>query len=169
MEKKTKILLIVIAVVVIGIALFMPYTKAEEQPIKLSSFECSDVSENQENDTKLNKLSCKQYQDLTSSEEESVILIARPTCGYCTKYIPVLEEIVESFGVVINYFNTDALSDEEISDFYESSELFQSNKFGTPTLLITKNSEIIEYNIGYMDKESTISWLKEGNIINEQE
>ena len=165
MDKKTKTILMVVAAVVIIIALFIPYTEKEAEPIKLTEFSCSEVSENQENDTKLNKISCSKYQEITKSDEKSVVLIARPSCGYCTKYIPVLEEIVEENGITINYFDTDALSQEEVQSFYESSSLFKSDKFGTPTLLITKNSEIIEYNIGYMDKEATVSWLKENKII----
>lgn len=169
MNKKTKTILMVVAVIVIIVALFIPYTKSKPEPLKLTSFSCSDVSENQENDTKLNKISCKQYQDLTSSEEKSLILIARPTCGYCVKFVPVLEEVVEEYGLTINYFNTDALSEEEVSAFYSSSTLFNSNEFGTPSLIITKNNTIVEYNIGYMDKNATVEWLKENKIIANEE
>jgi len=168
MDKKTKTILMVIAIIVIIIALFIPYTEGEPEPIKLTKFSCSDASENQENDTALTKLSCQQYQDLTTSDEESIILIARPTCGYCVKYIPVLEEIVGEYGITINYFNTDALSKEEVSDFYSSSSLFEDKKFGTPTLIVVKNSEIVEYNIGYMEKEETIEWLKGLSLISDE-
>lgn len=167
MDKKTKTILIVLAVVVVIIALFIPYTEKEKEAQKLKAFACSDVSENQENDTKLNKISCSKYQEITQGEEKSLILIARPTCGFCTKFIPVLEEIVEEYGIAVNYFDTDALSDEEVTSFYTSADLFQSKQFGTPTLMITKNSKIIEYRIGYMEKDVAISWLKDVGIINE--
>lgn len=168
MDKKTKTILIVAAAIVIIVALFIPYGKKEAEPIKLTAFSCSDASENQENDTNLNKISCNQYQDLTKANEENLILIARPTCGYCTKFIPILEEIIEEYGITVNYFNTDALSETEVSDFYSSSSLFKSDKFGTPTLLLTKNSKIIKYNIGYMEKEATINWLKDAKIITDE-
>ena len=168
MDKKLKTILMVVAAIVVIVALFIPYTEKEPEPIKLTSFSCSEISENQENDTNLNKISCQQYQDLTQDDSKNVILIARPTCGYCTKYIPVLEEVVEEYGITINYFDTDALSESEVSGFYSSSTLFQSKQFGTPTLIITKDNQIIEYNIGYMDKDSTIKWLKENEIINDE-
>ena len=110
MDKKTKTILMVAAAIVIIVALFIPYTEGEPEPIKLTEFSCSDVSENQENDTKLNKISCRGYQEITKSEDKSIVLIARPTCGHCVNFIPVLEEIVEEYGITVNYFNTDALS-----------------------------------------------------------
>lgn len=167
MDKKLKTILMVVAAVVVIVALFIPYTEKEPEPIKLTSFSCSEASENQENDTNLNKISCQQYQDLTQDDKESLILIARPTCGACTSFIPVLEEVVDEYGITVNYFNTDALSEEEISAFYNSSTLYKSNSFGTPTLLIVKGNNILNYKIGAMNKENTIKWLKKVNVINE--
>jgi len=167
MDKKTKIILGVVTAIVIIIALFIPYTEKEPEPIKLTEFSCSETSENQENDTKLNKISCSQYQELTKSEEENLILIARPTCSVCVKFTPILEEIIEEYGITVNYFDTDVLSKDEVMEFYNSSTLFQSDDFGTPTLIITNNNEIIKYSIGYKTKENAVKWLKDNGVISE--
>jgi len=164
MDKKAKIFLIVAAVIVIIVALFLPNNTVKEN-YKLETFTCSDVSENQENDSNLTKISCSQYIEKIEAEENNLILIARPTCSACTAYIPILEEIVEEYDITINYFNTDALSKTELSDFYESSDLYKSNNFGTPTLLITNNKEILDFSIGYKDKDVAVKWLKETGII----
>jgi len=168
MDKKTKIILGVVTAIVIIIALFIPYTEKEPEPIKLTEFSCSETSENQENDTKLNKISCSQYQELTKSEEENLILIARPTCSVCVKFTPILEEIIEEYGITVNYFDTDVLSKDEVMEFYNSSTLFQSDDFGTPTLITVSDGYIRRYKIGYMDKKATISWLKKAKVINDQ-
>lgn len=168
MDKKTKTILMVAAAIVIIVALFIPYTEGEPEPIKLTEFSCSDVSENQENDTKLNKISCKDYQELTKSEDKSIVLIARPTCPHCVNFIPILEEIVEEYGITINYFNTDALSKEEVTAFYTSSELFSSENFGTPTLLIVKDGNILRYRSGFAEKDVAVKWLKKVDMINEK-
>ena len=41
MNKKTKTILMVVAVLVIIVALFIPYTKGETEPIELKEFTCS--------------------------------------------------------------------------------------------------------------------------------
>ena len=134
MSKKTKTILMIVAVVVIIVALFIPYTKGEQEPIKLNSFSCSENVSNDEYETILNKTSCGEYQDLIKSSEESIVLIARPTCGACTYFTPILEKIVEEYDITINYFNTDSLTKEDINSFYSSSTLFESSEFGTSAI-----------------------------------
>ena len=164
MDKKAKGILIAVASIVIIVALFMPNSFKNEGQ-KLETFACSDVSENQENDTKLTKISCKSYIEKIQEKTDNVILIARPTCGYCAQFIPILEEIVEEYGITINYFNTDALSKTEVSDFYSSSELYKNKKFGTPAMIITNDKKIVKSSIGYKDKDAAVDWLKEAGII----
>lgn len=171
MDKKAKTILMVIASIVIIVALFIPYGENKNQKQEaqvLKEFSCSDVSENQENDTKLNKISCQQYQDITKSKDNNLILIARPTCSYCLKFIPILEEIIEEYGINVNYFNTDALSEAEVSNFYNSAELFKSREFGTPSMIITNNGKIVKYSIGYKEKDEAVKWLKDSKIIDSE-
>ena len=136
---------------------------------KINYISCSETASSDEYETKLNKTSCEEYQDLIKSDEKSLVLIARPTCGACTYFTPILEEIIKEYNLTINYFNTDVLTKEESSAFYNSSTLFQSSEFGTPTLLVVKNSKIIEYHIGYMEKDVTIKWLKEAGFIQDEQ
>lgn len=163
MNKKSIIILIVVAAVVFIVALFIPSVNSEGQVIK--TLTCSDVSENQENTTNLTKVSCSTYNELISEKEDNLILIARPTCSYCTKFIPILEEIVEEYGITVNYFDTDALSTDEVNEFYQSATLFTSNQFGTPTLIVTNDQQIVEYSIGYKEKDAAVEWLEKVGII----
>lgn len=162
MDKKTKIILIAAVVIVVIVALFMPNNNIG---YPLETFTCSDVSENQENDTKLTKISCNEYIEKIQEEKNNVIVIARPTCGACTQFIPILEEIVEEYDITINYFNTDALSKTELNDFYQSSDLYKSSSFGTPTMIITNGKKITRASIGYKEKKVAIKWLKKAGII----
>ncbi|MBQ7141069.1 MAG: thioredoxin family protein [Bacilli bacterium] len=147
-EKKSTgmTILIITAITILIIALFYPYNS-------------------EPNVDKLNKISYDQYQTLLSEAKDNLILIARPTCGFCVKFIPILEEIVDEYGIVINYFDTDTLSTSESKQFYESDSLYSSKEFGTPTLIITNNSEITKYSIGYKEKAEAVNWLKENGII----
>ena len=164
MDKKAKRILIAAAVIVVLVALFLPNT-SEKQGYKLETIACSDASGNQENDSKLPKISCNEYNEKIQEEKDNLILIARPTCGACTQFIPILEEIVEEYDITINYFDTDALSKSEISEFYGSSDLYKSSTFGTPTMLVVNNKEIVEYAIGYKEKAAAVKWLKKVGII----
>lgn len=164
MKNKTMGILIAAAVIVAIVALFIPYEEKSKEE-EITTFACSDTSENQENDTKLNKISCKTYHEKIKEEKDNLILIARPTCSYCQKFIPILEEIIDEYKIEVNYFNTDALSEDEVKSFYESAPLFKSNNFGTPALIVTNNQKIIKSSIGYKEKDDAVKWLKSVGII----
>ena len=165
----TVTVLVLGAIILFLVALFIPSKNNKTtDKMELTALKCENETDNITNEnSKLNKVSCNGYQSLVKEEKDNIILIARPTCSYCVKYTPILEEIVDEYGITINYFDTDTLSEDETKQFYKSSSLYSSNDFGTPTLIISNNNEIKEYSIGYMEKESTINWLKENGIIAE--
>lgn len=169
--KSTAITILILgAIIIFLVALFIPGNKDKElkEDMKLTALKCDNDTDNiDSSDSKLNKISCNGYQKLVEEEKDNLILIARPTCSFCVKFIPILEEIVDEYGITINYFDTDSLSNNENSQFYKSSSLYKSDDFGTPTLIITNNNEIKKYSIGYKEKSAAIKWLKENGIITE--
>lgn len=164
MNKNTKTILIAVAIVVVLVALFLP-NNSVKHGYELKTLTCSDVSENQENDTKFNKISCNDYNEKIQEKKDNLILIARPTCSVCVQFSPILEEIAEEYDITVNYFDTDALSKTELNEFYNSSALYQLSTFGTPTMIVTNNKEVVEYSIGYKEKSQAIKWLKKVGVI----
>ncbi len=164
MSKKSKGILIFVVLIVVIIALFIPSAN-DDKGQEVKTLTCSDTSENQENTTKLNKISCKTYNEKISEKKDNLILIARPTCSYCQQFIPILEEIIDEYKITINYFDTDALSQDEVSEFYKSASLFSSSNFGTPAMIVTNDKKIVKSSIGYMEKEATVEWLKDAGLI----
>ena len=49
------------------------------------------------------KLSMSEYLELIKSNNKSIILVARPTCGYCEKFSPILKEAADAMKLTINY------------------------------------------------------------------
>lgn len=132
----------------------------------LNMLNCENQFDNiQTNNTKLNMVSCNGYKGLVNKTNNNIILISRPTCSFCNKYIPIIEEIVKEYNISINYFNIDTLTENEIMQFYNSNPLFLSESFGTPTLIITNNNKMKAYFIAYRQKYEVINWLNENGII----
>lgn len=167
-----QVILFVIVGLVIIIALLIPYTtdnknNSDSVSLTVRTLTCDDDNTESSHETTLNKISCQQYNDIINGEDTKLVLYARPSCGYCNQYIPILEEIVSEYGIEINYFDTDILSESEITEFYSSSNLMSGNEFGTPTLVTIKSGKITAYSVGYKEKDSTIEWLTEKGIITE--
>ena len=165
MNNKTKGILLAVAALVIVVALFIPYEAKEPEPQKITAFSCSETPKESQSESTLPKVSCSQYHEKIAEKQDNLILIARPTCSFCQQFVPVLEEIVNEYGIVVNYFDTDTLNEDESKAFNQSADLFGSKDFGTPTLIITNDQKIVKYHIGYMEKDDTVNWLKDAGII----
>ena len=108
-----------------------------------------------------NEITIDEYLSLIKENSKNVILIARPTCGYCEKFTPILKKASEDMNVKINYIDTDKLTQETWESFNASFDIF-SGEWGTPLVIITENSSIIAKNEGYTDL-STIKKLFKDN------
>ena len=170
-KKNTQIILFVVVGLVIVIALLIPYTTNNKnnktEAVTVNTLTCDDDNPESEHDTTLNTITCSEYNDIINGDTKNVVLYARPTCSYCNKFVPVLEEIVEEYGIELNYFDIDTLSQDELKEFYSSSSLMTSSDFGTPALVIIKNGKIVDSSIGYTEKDTTVDWLEEKGIISE--
>lgn len=101
-----------------------------------------------------NEVTLSEYLDLVKSSEKSIILVARPTCGYCQKFTPILKQAMEDMNLTINYIDTDKFSQDDWTPFTESLDYLKSEQWGTPLTLIVQNGEAIAENNGYVELDT---------------
>ena len=101
-----------------------------------------------------NEVTLSEYLDLVKSSEKSIILVARPTCGYCQKFTPILKQAMEDMNLTINYIDTDKFSEDDWTPFTESLDYLKSEQWGTPLTLIVQNGEAIAENNGYVELDT---------------
>ena len=165
MKKTKQLILYIIIVLVIGFASYSISFYIKNTSTKISTITCDNDNPNSKDNTSLNVINCNEYNNIIKSKKKKLVLYARPTCDYCKKFIPILEDIANEYNIEVNYFDIDTLSVDEASKFYKSSKLLNINKFGTPTLAIIKNGKIKHYSIGYISKDELLKWLKVTNVI----
>ncbi|GEM_PF-1861953 len=107
-------------------------------------------------------ISLNEYLDLIKEPEKNIILVARPTCGFCEQFTPVLKQAKEDMGLTIHYVNTDDFSKEDWTTFNSSLSYLNSTEWGTPLVMIVQNGEAIAENQGYVEL-STIKEFFESN------
>ena len=112
----------------------------------------------------LNEINVDTYLDYYKDSEETLILVARPTCGYCQVAEPIIKKIVNDYKATIYYLNTDNFEGEDTAKFTSSDEKFSSG-FGTPMLLVVGNGKIIDMVDGLTDTAHYIDFLKNNNFI----
>ncbi len=101
-----------------------------------------------------NEVSLDEYLELVKGSDKSIILVARPTCGYCEQFAPVLKEAMEDMNLTINYIDTDKLSEDDWDTFSNSLTYLKEEEWGTPTVLIVQNGESLDVSSGATDLDT---------------
>lgn len=120
----------------------------------------------------INYLTFDTYKETIKSSTPEVIVIGQKSCGYCMMVKPVLLSLSDKYNVNINYMNMTDLNDLEnkeqvIEEFNNSLTYLKEEEWGTPLMLIVKNSEVIANYNGYGSEEAYVMFLKENGIIGE--
>lgn len=165
--KLIKMILVVLLVIIICLICFFassskskPYSKSstttesseeDNSVLEQATKEAGKVSD--EERTAPKEITISEYMDLYQSEEDSLVLISRPTCQYCKIATPIIENIIYEDNVEIHYLNADNLSDDDTATLVSSDEYFQEG-YGTPLLLVVGNSSIKDKVEGLVTKES---------------
>jgi len=107
-----------------------------------------------------NEVTIDEYLSLIKEDKQNIILVARPTCGYCEKFTPILKKAKDDMKLTINYVNTDNFTTEDWEKFESSLDYYSNNEWGTPLVLITKNGEVVADNGGYVELDAIKSFFK---------
>lgn len=95
----------------------------------------------------LKSITIAEYSDIMSDKTNNIIMIGRPTCGYCVKIIPLLEQIQYEREIVIHYLDVDKLDSNGWKILRASYKPFE--ELATPYIIITSGNKVIDESIGY--------------------
>ncbi len=140
------------------------YSGSSEPTVKTNNETATEIPT--EEQSELNNIDIDKYLSLKEGSEKAIIYIARPTCYYCSQQEPIMKNIVYTYGITVNYLNTDKLTDEGQEKLIKSDDYF-SEGYGTPLTLIVQNNEIVAKKEGLTSKDDLISFFKEHGFINE--
>ena len=93
-----------------------------------------------------------------------IVVIERTGCGYCQKYMPLVEEVAKEKKIAINYLNTDNMSQEEVNKLSTTNKYLKRNDWGTPTTLFMLGDRIVDSIGGYVEKDSIEKFL-DGRVV----
>lgn len=147
--------IVLLVALVIGVAVgvsHMDKTKSNNKTITTES--SSDYSQTALEQAGFNKVSIDEYLNLIKSSDKQIILIARPTCGYCEKFTPILKQAMEDMNLTINYVNTDNFSSDDWTKFQSSFDYLASDEWGTPLTLVVQDGKIVDKSNGYVELDA---------------
>jgi len=104
------------------------------------------------------------YLSYYAGSEAKIILLARPTCHYCTIAEPILHKLVKDYNLEINYLNPDNFTEEDQTNFVKSDAEFNAG-YGTPFLFIVRDNQIVDKVDGLTDTAHYIYFFQVNGYI----
>lgn len=155
---QSAVIVILSLIIVFGIAFVVPELK-----------NCGSCIEKVE----LTNITMKEYREVLSSDEVSLIYLASPTCGYCAQQEPIMKDLIREYGFEVNYLNTSTITQKEADEVYTLYGSMQEGRYPetkglrTPTILIVQNGKLLDMNLGNIELEELVSLLQNYTDIGE--
>ena len=105
-----------------------------------------------------------EYEKMVNNGDAFIVIIERTGCGYCQKYMPLVEEVANEKKIALNYINTDNLSEEEFNKLSTTNKYLKRNEWGTPTTLFMLGDRIVDSIGGYVEKDSIEAFI-DGRVV----
>jgi predicted bacteriocin transport accessory protein len=99
---------------------------------------------------------------IKDTNSKNYIYVGKTGCSYCEKIEPILKDLGKELNITFNYLDIHSLSTDEYNEFLKSDDVFAGD-WGTPTLLITENGQVIDSHVGYADNATIKSFLQGEN------
>lgn len=100
------------------------------------------------------------YKELLTSNSFELIYVGQEGCSACAKFEPVLKQIQTTYSFNISYLDYQTLSASEKEEFSMTASVF-SGQWGTPTLLVIMNGEIVSTKVGYVEYDELNGFILE--------
>ncbi|QXL49499.1 hypothetical protein [Ligilactobacillus salivarius] len=104
---------------------------------------------------KLKEISIHQFKDLLNNEKKEFVLLGRPNCIYCRKYLPKIISSLEKNNISAYYLNVEEIPVEE------GKEMFDKIKIEwLPSLIWIRSKNKVEILNTYSSSSAISLWLK---------
>ena len=91
-----------------------------------------------------------------------IILFASPTCKWCKKLVPILDEIAEENDLKYYYLDVTKLFDNDYNEIISKLDIEID---GIPHLVVVKDKKVLGEQVGAETKENTIEFFKKYGVI----
>ncbi len=155
---QTGVIIVLSLIIVFGLAYFVPELK-----------NCGSCKEEE---LDITEITMDDYRSLLNGEEVSLIYVASPTCGYCAQQEPIMKQLVNEYGVTVNYLNVSNITSDEADELYAAygeiqEERYEVDGVRTPTILLVQNGKVIDMNLSTISLTELVELLQKYMTIEE--
>lgn len=113
-------------------------------------------------------VTAENLKEAVSKDEAKIVYVGRSTCGYCVKFLPVLQKAQDEYKYETLYLDittvTTTEQQDKIFELDNEEEFLKQNFGGTPMILLMKNGEIVDSWMGYAEYSTYAEWLEKNGF-----
>jgi predicted bacteriocin transport accessory protein len=99
-----------------------------------------------------------------ASNDKQIIYLGRPSCSWCNKIRPELDDLKIKYNVDFVYVNVDKTSQDDLNTLFTKLDI-KTEEFGTPYLAVIENGKKISEQTGYVPEEKLFKFYQDNGFI----
>ena len=111
----------------------------------------------------LNEINLDRFKKIVSSNEKNITILTSDNCLYCDRIKPIIGKIGIQNNVTIYNLHINEKNQNSLIEYL--SEIGYDESVSFPLVIISENGKILDYVIGFSDKEFYIEKFKELGVI----
>lgn len=179
-RKLVNMLYIVIILLVVNLAIGISNVTRTNDFIDKNSTTDKNKDKNNDSDTipeydvsKYKAINYSEFSKAKKAKGYQVIYIGRSSCGYCAKFIPIMNQVQSDYGFTHLYFDITQLFDfakNKVTDENAYNELIKENDFykenllSTPMVVVYKDGKYVSGTVGYQQVETYANFIEDAGM-----
>lgn len=106
-----------------------------------------------------------EYKEIYKSSGYNFMFIGSETCGYCTMFKEVINEVLKDHYFNVYYIDLSTVTQDEYNALVATDSYMSENEWGTPLNLLYKDGKRINVLNGYKPAEELVKFLKDNKVI----
>ena len=102
-----------------------------------------------------------------------VIYIGRSSCSYCTKFIPIMNQVQSEYGFthlyyditqLFDYVNNEVVDEDAYNELIAENDFYKENLLSTPMVVVYKDGKYVSGTIGYQNAETYAKFIENAGM-----
>lgn len=98
------------------------------------------------------------------SSDVQVIYIGHESCGFCRRFVPVLQEAQDVYGYQTIYIDIDKVTSTDVEKWTSLDEYVFQNFGSTPLTILAKDGVYVDGLLGYVDYDTLKAFLEKNGF-----
>lgn len=104
------------------------------------------------------------WKSALASDARQLIYLGRPSCSWCNKLRPGLDDLKDRYDASFVYVNVDETSSTDLDTIFKQLDI-NSDEFGTPYLVVIENGKKVAEQVGYVEESELFKFLQTNDVI----